>query len=106
MQQLPDLAEDERSLQLPARCTSSVAEDLRVRLVLAIDLDHEIIIDASEVETLGQAVLQLLLAAHAEADAAGQRFLITSPSRSFSERVAACGLADVLGIPLEEDLSQ
>jgi anti-anti-sigma regulatory factor len=98
----PDLAAEERSLRLPANGTTVIAEDLRVRLVLAADLDEEIVVDASEVENVGQAVLQLLVAARAEAERAGQHFVISSPSQAFTDRVTACRLAGALGLQDQE----
>lgn len=97
---LPDaeFGSDDRSLRLPAHGTTVTAEDLRVRLVLAADLDDAIEIDASEVESVGQAVLQLLVAARAEAAGAGQAFRIVSPSPAFTDRVTRCQLAATLGL--------
>lgn len=94
----PDDPTEDRSLRLPAHCTTVTAEDLRVRLVLATDLDHRIEIDASQVASIGQAVLQLLLAARAETERAAQPFAILQPSAAFLERVAACGLLQPLGL--------
>eukprot|EP01037_Dinobryon_pediforme_P022710 gene22710-23947_t len=84
---LPDDPKEDRSLRLPAHCTTVTAEDLRVRLVLAMDLDHRVEIDASQVASIGQAVLQLLLAGRAEAERAAQPFAILQPSAAFLERV-------------------
>lgn len=99
MLSLPDITgSDSGPVRLPAHGTTVTAEDLRVRLVLAADLDGRVEIDASEVESVGQAVLQLLLAARAEADGNGQAFSILSPSRAFVDRVTACRLADELGL--------
>lgn len=115
MPSLPDIAEsssaglvpaEERSLRLPANGTTVIAEDLRVRLVLAADLDEEIVVDASEVENIGQAVLQLLVAARAEAERSGRSFTITNPSRAFVERVSACRLASALGLQEQEGFIQ
>jgi anti-anti-sigma regulatory factor len=94
---LPDEAED-RSLRLPAHGTTVTAEDLRVRMVLAADLDDAIEVDASEVESVGQAVLQLLVAARAEAAGAGQPFRIVNPSPAFVERVTGCRLGAAIGL--------
>lgn len=91
-------APEERALRLPVHGTTVTAEDLRVRLVLAADLDDEMAVDASDVESVGQAVLQLLVAARSEADAAGKRFRIDNPSPAFVDRVTRCRLADTLGI--------
>jgi anti-anti-sigma regulatory factor len=95
-QQLPDT--EERALRLPAHGTTVTAEDLRVRLVLAADLDDAIEIDASEVESVGQAVLQLLVAARAEAVAGGQEYRITNPSPAFVDRVNRCQLGAAIGL--------
>jgi anti-anti-sigma regulatory factor len=95
-QQLPDA--EERALRLPAHGTTVTAEDLRVRLVLAADLDDAIEIDASEVESVGQAVLQLLVAARLEAAAGGQEFRIANPSPAFVDRVNRCQLGAAIGL--------
>ncbi|HEU0066189.1 MAG TPA: STAS domain-containing protein [Sphingomonas sp.] len=92
---------DDRSLRLPAHCTTVTAEDIRVRLVLAADLDTSIQVDASDVESVGQATLQLLVAARTEARANGQIFSIVAPSSAFVQRVVACRLAEAIG--LEEE---
>ena len=102
----PDIPVEERSLRLPANGTTVIAEDLRVRLVLAADLDDEIVVDASEVENVGQAVLQLLVAARAEAERSGQIFTISKPSAAFTDRVAACRLAGALGLQDQEGIIQ
>ncbi len=94
----PDDPREDRSLRLPAHCTTVIAEDLRVRLVLAADLDQRIEGDASQVASIGQAVLQLLLAARAEAERAAQPFAIVQPSAAFLDRVGACGLLPALGL--------
>ncbi|MCH7860927.1 STAS domain-containing protein [Sphingomonas sp. NPDC092331] len=93
---LPDV--EERALRLPVHGTTVTAEDLRVRLVLAADLDDAIEIDASEVESVGQAVLQLLVAARAEAAAGGQQFRIANPSPAFVDRAQRCHLAATIGL--------
>jgi anti-anti-sigma regulatory factor len=98
--QLPDaeIGTDDRSLRLPAHGTTVTAEDLRVRLVLAADFDDVIEIDASDVESVGQAVLQLLVAARTEAKNAGQTFRIVNPSLAFTDRVTRCRLAAAIGL--------
>ena len=63
-----------------------------------------IVVDASAVESVGQAVLQLLLAARAEAEAAGHRFYIQNPSPAFLARIEALGLSDRLGLSQTEEL--
>ena len=89
---------------LPARCVTVAAEDVRNQLVMASGLGSETIVDAGAVQTVGQAVLQLLVSAHNDAAArqSGVRFSATSPV--FVERVTALGLAALLGIAtIEED---
>ena len=95
---LPLPEAEDRTLRLPAHGTTVTAEDLRVQLVMAADFDDTIEIDASEVESVGQAVLQLLVAARAEAAGVGQTFRITNPSNAFVERVTSCRLADAIGL--------
>ncbi len=97
-----ELPADSHAVRLPAHCVTVTAEDLRVKLVLAADLDEELVVDASEVESVGQAVLQLLVAARHEAQGRGQPFLITDPSPAFAHRVGACGLGDLLGLEQQE----
>jgi len=87
---------------LPAHGSTVVADDLRVQLVLAADSEEELVVDASEVESVGQAVLQLLIAARRNADERGQRFAIINPSPAFVQRVSACRLAEPLGLQTEE----
>ena len=106
MHQPSDLPGDDRSLHLPVHGSTVTAEDLRVRLVLASDFDGEIVVDASEVESVGQAVLQLLVAAKAEAESAGQAFIITNPSPAFVDRVTACRLGEAIGLIREEESVQ
>ena len=90
-------------VRLPAHGTTVTAEDLRMRLVLAADHDERLEIDASQVESIGQAVLQLLIAARAEAERNGQPFAILQPSPAFVARVTGCRLADVVGLKTERE---
>lgn len=99
----PSNAVEDRSLRLPVHGNTVAAEDLKVRLVLAADLDDEMRIDASQVESVGQCVLQLLVAARAEADRKSLDFEITNPSPAFVERVVGCGLAETLGLETGKD---
>lgn len=100
---IPPEATDDRSLRLPAHCTTMIAEDLRVRMVLACELDGGIEVDASAVESVGQAVLQLLIAANAEAARVGQSLSIVAPSEAFVSRVESCRLADAIGLRIEKE---
>ena len=100
----PDAAaSDDHTVVLPAHAVTVTAEDLRVGLVLAADLDQALRIDASKVEGVGQAVLQLLVAARAEADRKSLPFEIVDPSAAFLERVAGCSLSETLGLQTEKD---
>lgn len=99
----PNSPGEDRALILPPHGTTVTAEDLRVRMVLASDFDGATEVDASAVESVGQAVLQLLVAARAEAAAQGQSFVIHNPSPAFVDRVTACGLAPAIGLSANED---
>ena len=100
MQSQPDDLSEDRTIRLPAHATTVTAEDLRIRLVLGADLDGAMVIDASEVESVGQAALQILVAARREAEADGHDFEILNPSPAFLERVSSCCLADTLGFEI------
>ena len=88
---------------LPARCVTVAAEDVRNQLVMASGAGSETIVDAGAVQTIGQAVLQLLVSAHTDAAArkCGLRFSAMSPV--FVARVTALGLAAMLGIATTEE---
>ncbi|WP_242139732.1 MULTISPECIES: STAS domain-containing protein [unclassified Sphingomonas] len=89
---------------LPAHGTTVTAEDLKVRLVLAANFGERVTIDASSVESVGQAVLQLLIAARIDSQAAGRAFAIVNPSPAFAARISALGLNHTLAIGAEEDV--
>ncbi|MFL9841568.1 STAS domain-containing protein [Sphingomonas sp. ST-64] len=91
-------------IDLPAHGVTVTAEDLKVRLVLAADFGGDLTVDASAVESVGQAVLQLLLAARVEAEASGHHFVIQNPSPAFLARIEALGLSDQLGLSQTEEL--
>ena len=88
-------------LTLPANGTTSAAEELRIQLVMLLDGDGPPQIDASEVENAGQAVLQLLVAAQAEARAAGRPLSFVNPSAAFCDRVERCRLNEQIGLETE-----
>lgn len=96
-------AHEDRALRLPAHATTVSAEDLRVRMVLCSDFDGEMLIDASQVESIGQAVLQLLVAARLEAITHDQPFVIMRPSPAFIDRANACLLSTALGLDIQEE---
>lgn len=106
MQSQSDAGAEAGPLRLPPQCTTVTADDLRVQLVLASDADGEIVVDASDVENVGQAVLQLLVAASDEARRSGQSLAIANPSPAFVQRAASCLLADRLGLQPEEVIVQ
>lgn len=87
---------------LPPIGSTAVAEELRENLLAGAAQGDGYRIDASAVEAIGQAVLQVLLAARSDAVASDVPFEIVNPSAAFLERVNACGLALDLGLPEEE----
>lgn len=101
----PDL-EDRGLCVLPIQCNTVAAEDLRARLVLAADWSDHTRVDASAVESIGQAVLQLLTAARADSAANGRDFSIIDPSPSFIDRVNGCKLAAAIGLDPERTSDQ
>lgn len=97
----PDPSEPVAVLKLPANAVTASAASLRAELVTLLDGPTPAEIDASEVENVGQAVLQLLVAAQAEACAGGQPLAITNPSTAFRERVEQCRLSERIGLETE-----
>jgi anti-anti-sigma regulatory factor len=103
---LPDPAGAGQPIVLPANGTTVAAEDLQARFVHAADAHADMTIDASQVENVGQAMLQLLVAARAHAQAEGLHFAINAPSEAFLARVAACRLGEPLGLEMEKEREQ
>ena len=99
-----DAAEATDTIVLPVNGTTVTAEELKVRLVLAADTGGATTIDASQVESAGQAMIQLLIAGYAEAQAKGHPFTIINPSPAFTARIEALGLAGPLGLVTEEEV--
>jgi anti-anti-sigma regulatory factor len=85
-------------VKLPAHCTTTASADLHASL-----LAGALTLDASDVESVGQAVLQLLVAARVEA---GDGFAIIDPSPAFVDRITACGLTEAVGLIIEEESVQ
>lgn len=83
---------------LPANGTTTAAEELRNQLVCAAELGGSTVIDGSAVQTIGQAVLQLLVAARRTAAAEGRSCIITGASAAMMVVADACCLAEELGI--------
>jgi len=100
---LPDIAPGSGMVILPASAMTLSAEDLRVRLVMAVDSDEDVVIDARETGLVGQAVLQLLVATSRAAHEAGKAFSIIHSDAELSGRLVALGLADAIEIHAEEE---
>ena len=89
----------EAAVRLAANASTVTAADLRARLLAAIDgVSGDVAVDAGGVASVGQAVLQVLVAARAEIVAAGRDLVFIDPSRAFLERVAGCRLGGALGL--------
>jgi anti-anti-sigma regulatory factor len=101
----PDPAPDLGTIRLIGHGSTTTAEDLRTQLVLASDAAEATTIDASEMLSVGQAVLQLLIAARHEAGLRNHRFHYTGASAAFSERVHGCQLANAIGLEIGKDVS-
>ena len=91
-------------VRLPPHGSTVVAEDLRVQLVVASDVDGDVVIDGSDVESVGQAVIQLLIATREEAERNGHGFSIANPSTPLRHRLSACGLAALFGLEEEDQV--
>ena len=94
----PEVALPPGGVRLPANGTTVAAEELHAALVLAVNHAPAIVIDASAVEHVGQAVLQLLIATRTQAATQGIAFSIADPSPAFRARVSACALCDAIGL--------
>lgn len=88
----------DQPLRLPSNASTATAAELQAELVRAIDGEAGIAIDASQVESIGQAALQILVAARAEAQANDRLFRIVDPSAAFVDRVTRCRLAAAIGL--------
>jgi len=92
-------------IRLSGHGTTVTADDLRTQFVLASDYSATTAIDATELLSVGQAVLQLLIAARREASERDHRFHFIGASAAFSERVTSCQLADAIGLETAKDIS-
>ncbi len=101
-----DGLEADGRLRLPPNVTTVMAEDLRAGLVLAADHEAAIQIDASETVSIGQAALQLLIAARHEADRMKIPFAIENAQAPLVQRIEALGLAGMLGLTGKGDKIQ
>jgi anti-anti-sigma regulatory factor len=94
----PEAPEAGGPIVLPSNVTTVLAEDLRARLVFAADQEDAIIIDADECEAIGQAALQLLIAARREAGRLGMPFSIRNLNAGMAARISKLGLNAELGL--------
>lgn len=91
---------------LPANAATTTAEELRNQLVCAAELGGATVIDASAVQTIGQAVLQLLVATRRSAVADGKPCDIIGASPALLAIASACCLAQELGFDTGKALAQ
>lgn len=92
-------------IKLTGHATTVTAEGLRAELVLAAEGAATTAIDASELLSVGQAVLQLLIAAREDAVQHDHPFHFTGASAAFSERVLGCQLAESIGLTAGKEVS-
>lgn len=102
----PDPDPDFGAIRLVGHGTTVTAENLRTQLVVAFDLCDSTVIDTSESLSVGQAVLQLLIAARNEAKQHGHDFRFVATGAIFSERVNSYQLAEAIGLEIVKDISQ
>lgn len=82
-------------LALPAQCGNAAAARLHGALLEAAGRGA-VRIDASQVSSVGQSVLQLLLSARRTAEVGGTAFEIASSSAELSDTLARCQLSELL----------
>jgi anti-anti-sigma regulatory factor len=86
------------AIVLQANSATTSAEELRNQLVCSAELGDATIIDGSTVQTIGQAVLQLLVAARRNAVTENKSCTITGASAALMAAADACCLAAELGL--------
>jgi anti-anti-sigma regulatory factor len=96
----------EAIIRLPAHGTTTTAEELRNQLVCAAELGGATVIDASAVQTIGQAVLQLLVAARRSAVAEGKPCEIIGASPALLTIASANCLGQELGLDTGKAMPQ
>lgn len=84
------------SLSLPRIIGLPEAHDLAGALCQSVDRSQALVIDGADVQRIGLAGLQILLAAHTAARGAGLDFRLVSPSQHLSDMAALTGLHDLL----------
>jgi anti-anti-sigma regulatory factor len=102
----PDAGDAALAVHLPVHGTTVCAEELRTNLVFAAAFKPATIIDAAGVESIGQAVLQLLVAACAGARRDNRPFSIINPSVAFIDRIDRCCLAEAVGLDSGKGISR
>ncbi|WP_033921502.1 STAS domain-containing protein [Sphingomonas sp. 37zxx] len=102
----PDPDAEPGVICLSGHGTTVTAVDLQAQLIAAADTVDGTAIDASSLLSVGQAVLQLLIAARQEAIEQDQDFRFVGVSDAFSERVSGCQLAEAIGLEAGKELSQ
>lgn len=83
---------------LPADCGIAQAEALRGQLTELREIDAPLQLDASAVERVSSACLQLLVALFRERAEAGRRSVLQAPSAPLADAVAWLGLSAFLPI--------
>lgn len=97
----PDAVSSPVVVCLPANGTTITAEELRNELVFAAEFGAGTSVNASGVQNVGQAVLQVLIAARRAATDREKPYEITEASKAFQSRVYDCGLSAAIGLPNE-----
>ena len=92
-------------IRLTGHGTTATAGDLRSELVLARG-GAGTVIDASEMHSVGQAVLQVLVAARNDALVHSRPFHFARTSDAFAERATRCQLADLIGMAAGKETAQ
>ncbi|KQN37412.1 hypothetical protein ASG37_10165 [Sphingomonas sp. Leaf407] len=83
-------------LPLSAVLDTAAAPALRDLLVERLSAGEPLLLDGSGVERIGQACLQVLIAAETAARAAGVAFAIDAPSPALADMTALAGLSPLL----------
>lgn len=90
---------------LPADCGIAQAEAMRDRLMALRELDAPLQLDASAVERVSTACLQLLVALFRERAEAGRRSVLQAASAPLAEAIAWLGLSASLPIAASHDVT-
>ncbi len=84
-------------ITLPAHCATAVAQGLLASFIDHADCGEDVVVDGSAVDVVGQAVLQILVCAKADAGATGRSFTIEPASDALVKRAIGCRLGEQLG---------